>query len=87
MKGVTYMYILWISMWFAAGFLTVGAIRYFKEKREIEKAITEQLMLHAAICEKTPTEINALCMTLGMNQAYENILTDYKIKHGYKTKD
>lgn len=81
------MFILWIIMWFIAGFLTVGAIRYFKEKREIEKAITEQLLLHAALCEKTPTEINALCTTLGIDQAYEIILTDYKIKHGYMTKD
>ena len=81
------MIILWISMWFIAGFLTVGAICYFKEKREIEKAIGEQLMLHAAISEKTPTEISALCTTFGMSYAYERILNDYKIKHGYTIKD
>lgn len=81
------MFILWIIMWFIAGFLTVGAIRCFKEKREYEKAITEQLMLHDAICEIAPDEFSALYTTFGLNQAYEIILTDYKIKHGYKTKD
>lgn len=77
------MNILWIVMWFIAGFLTVLAIRIFKERRETEKAIMEQLMLHKALSEKTPDEINALCTALGFSQAYKLILDDYKIKHGY----
>ena len=50
----------------------------------MEKALMERLMLHKALCEKTPYEINALCTTLGFSQAYKSILNDYKIKNGYK---
>lgn len=81
------MIILWISIWFISGFLTVLAIHNFKEKRKIEKEMAEQMMLHYALSEKTPTEISALCTTFGINQAYEIILNDYKIRHGCTTKD
>lgn len=77
------MIILWIIIWFIAGFLTVLAMHELKERREMEKAMMERLMLHKALCEKTPDEINALCTTLGFSQAYKLILNDYKIKHGY----
>lgn len=81
------MFILWLIMWFIAGFLTIGTIRYLKEKREIEKEMTEQLMLHEALKEKTLTEVNALFTTFGIDKAYKLLLNDYKIKHGYKIKD
>ena len=78
------MIILWIIMWFIAGFLMTLAICNFKKRREMEKALMERLMLHKALCEKTPDEINILCTTLGFSQAYKSILNDYKIKNGYK---
>lgn len=81
------MIILWIIMWFIAGFLMTLAIHNFKEKRKIEREMAEQMMLHYALSEKTPTEISELCTTFGINQAYEIILNDYKIRHGCTTKD
>ena len=78
------MIILWIIMWFFARFLMTLAICNFKKRREIEKALMEQLMFHKALCEKTPDEINALCTTLGFAQAYKSILNDYKVKNDYK---
>lgn len=80
------MFILWTAMWFVVGFLTVLTIRNIKERRETEKAIMEQLMLHEALSEKTPTEINALYTTLGVRNAQWLILSNYKIKHGHTIK-
>lgn len=80
------MIILWVSIWFVAGFLSVLTIRIVKEKRKIEREISEQMMLQYALREKTPTEINALCTTLGVRNAYRLILNNYKVKHGYSIK-
>lgn len=77
------MTILWIIMWFIAGFFTVLAICNLKKRREMEKAMMEQFMFHKALSEKTPDEITALCTILGFSQAYKSILNDYKIKHDY----
>lgn len=78
------MIILWISIWFVAGFLSVLTIRNIKERRRIEREMSEQMMLQYALREKTPAEISALCTTLGFQNAYRLILNDYKIKHSRK---
>ena len=44
------MIILWIIMWFIAGFLMTLAICNLKKRREMEKALMERLMLHKALC-------------------------------------
>ena len=73
--------ILWFSMWLIAGFLTVAAIMKRREKRKIEKALVEQLLFHEALSEKSHSDVEMLCHTLGTIGAYNKIITDYKTKH------